>query len=215
MTVDQSLKLEVHHLFLQGLVRWQAGRQAGRQTDRHNTDRLTGYIANQFLSFSSQYDDESSTSAPPLPIKGSKVSMQRQPIPLPKQPHRSKETSSSPSSPTIPPKPSFRTDGPQISPSVASSIAQIAAQAHRSAKNRQQALQPPSKPPLARKPNIQLTVSKWLADAGVPQHYADYLIQSGWDDPSFFNVISDNDLESVGITNREHRQRILEKARQR
>jgi hypothetical protein len=69
MTVDQSLKLEVHHLFLQGLVRWQAGRQAGRQTDRHNTDRLTGYIANQFLSFSSQYDDESSTSAPPLPIK--------------------------------------------------------------------------------------------------------------------------------------------------
>jgi hypothetical protein len=162
-----------------------------------------------------RYDDESSTSAPPLPIKGSKVSMQRQPIPLPKQPHRSKETSSSPSSPTIPPKPSFRTDGPQISPSVASSIAQIAAQAHRSAKNRQQALQPPSKPPLARKPNIQLTVSKWLADAGVPQHYADYLIQSGWDDPSFFNVISDNDLESVGITNREHRQRILEKARQR
>ncbi|XP_077987739.1 phosphatidylinositol 3,4,5-trisphosphate 5-phosphatase 1-like isoform X2 [Glandiceps talaboti] len=52
------------------------------------------------------------------------------------------------------------------------------------------------------------TISEWLLNLSLPQ-YINSLMENGWDSVDFIDSITDDDLKIAGISNTEHRQRIL------
>lgn len=53
------------------------------------------------------------------------------------------------------------------------------------------------------------TIGEWMSSLGLPQYTAPF-IKNGWDQINFLAQISDQDLVNMGISDSQHRKRILQ-----
>ncbi|XP_065840685.1 phosphatidylinositol 3,4,5-trisphosphate 5-phosphatase 2-like [Oscarella lobularis] len=160
---------------------------------------------------------------PPLPSKERTIPRYRSPAPpLPPEPYSASNNvaSSGRRSPAV--AGSLASSTLSSSPHVQSGLAAAAAAKARAANTivTSAGHSSPGKtskhPPLRPKPKQSLSkqeiaVLGWLSriDSGL-EKYVPHLVRSGWDDPSFFDSLSDDDLFRAGITNAFHRRQIVQ-----